>query len=138
MGFSGCPPREAVERQANYEKQEQKHLEMIANLEHNLAQQKAMLESVRTQLAEVRDTVGALRALVSETKEPINSVVPPLPPPREPPLLWRLEVSFLPLAVRRIFCRLILHVQFILSMILIQTWKMRLDLSSQKQTRRGC
>ena len=58
---------------------------MIAKHEHNLAQQKAMLESVRTQLAEVRDTVGALRALVSETKEPpINSVVPPLPPPREP------------------------------------------------------
>ena len=77
---------EAVERQANYEKQEQKHLEMIAKHEHNLAQQKAMLESVRTQLAEVRDTVGALRALVSETKEPpISSVVPPLPPPRENP-----------------------------------------------------
>ena len=92
---------EAVERQANYEKQEQKHLEMI---EHNLAQQKAMLETVRTQLAEVRDTVGALRALVSETKEPpINPVVPPLPPPREP-LLWILEVSFLPSAVRRFFC----------------------------------
>ena len=66
-------------------KQEQKHLEMIAKHEHNLAQQKAMLESVRSQLAEVRDTVGALRALVSETKEPpINSIVPPLPPPREP------------------------------------------------------
>ena len=31
---------EAVERQANYEKQEQKHLEMIAKHEHNLAQQK--------------------------------------------------------------------------------------------------
>ena len=77
---------EAVERQANYEKQEQKHLEMIAKHEHNLAQQKAMLESVRSQLAEVRDTVGALRALVSETKEPpISSVVPPLPPPRETP-----------------------------------------------------
>ena len=77
---------EAVEREANYEKQEQKHLELIAKQEHNLAQQKAMLESVRTQLAEVRDTVGALRALVSETKEPpLNSVVPPLPPPREPP-----------------------------------------------------
>ena len=77
---------EAVERQANYEKQEQKHLEMIAKHEHNLAQQKAMLESVRSQLAKVRDTVGALRALVSETKEPpISSVVPPLPPPREPP-----------------------------------------------------
>ena len=77
---------EAVERQANYEKQEQKHLEMIAKHEHNLAQQKAMLETVRTQLAEVGDTVGALRALVSETKEPpINSVVPPLPPPRESP-----------------------------------------------------
>ena len=76
---------EAVERQANYKKQEQKHLEMIAKHEHNLAQQKAMLESVRSQLAEVRDTVGALRALVSETKEPpITSVVPPLPPPREP------------------------------------------------------
>ena len=43
------------------------------------------LEAVRTQLAEVRDTVGALRALVSEMKEPpINSVVPPLPPPRDP------------------------------------------------------
>ena len=77
---------EAVERQANYEKQEQKHLEMIEKHEHNLAQQKRMLESVRSQLAEVRDTVGALRALVSETKEPpINSIVPPLPPPREPP-----------------------------------------------------
>ena len=77
---------EVVERQANYEKQEQKHLEMIAKHEHNLAQRKAMLDSVRTQLAEVRDTVGALRALVSETKEPpINSIVPPLPPPREPP-----------------------------------------------------
>ena len=77
---------EAVERQANYEKQEQKHLEMIEKHEHNLAQQKKMLESVRSQLAEVRDTVGALRALVSETKEPpINSIVPPLPPPREPP-----------------------------------------------------
>ena len=71
---------------ANYEKQEQKHLEMIAKREHNLVQQKAMLETVRIQLAEVRDTVGALRALVSETKEPpVNSVVPPLPPPREPP-----------------------------------------------------
>ena len=32
---------EAVERQANYEKQEQKHLEMIAKHEHNLAQQKS-------------------------------------------------------------------------------------------------
>ena len=73
---------EAVERQANYEKQEQKHLEMIAKHEHNLSQQKAMLETVRTQLAEVRDTVGALRALVSETGEPpINSVVPPRKPP---------------------------------------------------------
>ena len=79
---------EAVERQANYEKEEQKHLEMIAEHEHNLAQQKVMLESVRSQLAEVRDTVGALRALVSETKEPpISSVVPPLPPPRETPPL---------------------------------------------------
>ena len=29
---------EAVERQANYEKQEQKHLEMFAKHEHNLAQ----------------------------------------------------------------------------------------------------
>ena len=58
---------EAVEKQANYEKQEQKHLEMIAKHEHNLVQQKAMLESVRSQLAEVRDTVVALRALVSET-----------------------------------------------------------------------
>ena len=77
---------EAVERQANYEKQEQKHLEITAKHEHNLAQQKAMLESVRTQLAEVRDTVGALRALVSETWEPTNNpVVPPLPAPREPP-----------------------------------------------------
>ena len=76
----------AVERQPNYEKQEQKHLEMIAKHEHNLVQQKAMLDSVRTQLAEVRDTVGALRALVSEPKEPpINPVVPPLPLPREPP-----------------------------------------------------
>ena len=77
---------EAVERQADYEKQEQKHLEMIAKHEHNLAQQKAMLETVRTQLAEVRDTVCALRALVSETREPPNNpVVPPLPPAREPP-----------------------------------------------------
>ena len=77
---------EAVERQANYEKQEQKHLEMIAKHEHNLAQQKAVLESVRAQLAEVRDTVGALRALVSETREPSNNpIVPSLPPPREPP-----------------------------------------------------
>ena len=77
---------EALERQANYEKQEQKHLEMIAKHEHNLAQQEAMLESVRSQLAEVRDTVGALRALVSETKEPpISSIVPPLPLSREPP-----------------------------------------------------
>ena len=83
-----CELLEAVERQANYEKQEQKHLEMIEKHEHNLAQQKRMLESVRSQLAEVRDTVGALRALVSETKEPpINSIVPPLPPPREPPPL---------------------------------------------------
>ena len=71
---------EAVERQANYEKLEQKHLEMIAKHEHNLAQQKAILETVRTQLAEVRDTVSALRALVSETREPPNNpVVPPLP-----------------------------------------------------------
>ena len=78
---------EAVERQANYEKQDQKLLEMIAKHEHNLAQQKAMLESVRSQLAEVRDTVGALRALVSETKEPpISSVVPPLPREPLPPL----------------------------------------------------
>ena len=45
---------EAVERQANYEKQEQKHLEMVAKHEHNLAQQKAMLESVRAQLAAER------------------------------------------------------------------------------------
>ena len=61
---------------------------MIAKHEHNLAQQKAMLETVRTQLAEVWDTVGALRALVSETREPPNNpVVPPLPPPREPPLI---------------------------------------------------
>ena len=76
---------EAVERQANFEKHEQKHLELIAKHEHKLAQQRAMLDSARTQLAEVRDTVGALRALVSETKEPpINSIVPPLPPPREP------------------------------------------------------
>ena len=65
---------------------------MIAKYEHNFAQQQAMLESVRTQLAEVRDTVGALRA--SETREPpINSVVPPLPPPRElPPVdTWNLD-----------------------------------------------
>ena len=73
---------DAVERQANYVKQEQKHLELIAKHEHNLAQQRAMLQSVRTQLAEVRDMVGALRALVSETREPPNnSVVPPLPAP---------------------------------------------------------
>ena len=107
------------------EKQEQKHLEMIAKHEHNLAQQKTMLESVRSQLAEVRDTVGALRALVSETKKPpINFVVPPFPPSRKPPppsLPWRLVVSCLPLEVRRIFCRLMLHVQFTLSMILILT-----------------
>ena len=45
---------EAFERQANYEKQEQKHLEMFAKHEHNLAQQMAMLESVRTKSAEVR------------------------------------------------------------------------------------
>ena len=79
---------EAVERQANYEKRAQKHLEMIAKHEHNLTQQKAMLESVRTRLAEVRDTVGALGALVSETREPpMYPVVPPLLPPRElPPL----------------------------------------------------
>ena len=48
---------EAVERQNNYEKQEQKHLELIAKHEHNLPQQRAMLESVRTQLVEVRETV---------------------------------------------------------------------------------
>ena len=71
---------EAVERQANYEKQEQKHLEMIAKHEHNLAQQKAMLESVRSQLAEVRDTVGALRALVSETKEAADHFYCAAPP----------------------------------------------------------
>ena len=77
---------EAVERQVNYEKQEQKHLEMIAKHEHKLAQQEAMLESVRTQLAEVRGTVGALRALVSETRVlPNNPVVPPLPPPSGAP-----------------------------------------------------
>ena len=71
---------EAVEREANYEKQEQKHLELSAKHEHNLAKQRAMLESVRTQVAEVRDTVGVVRALVSETREPppINPVVPPL------------------------------------------------------------
>ena len=80
---------EGVERQANYEKHEQKHLEMIAEHEHNLAQQKAMLETVRTQLAEVRDTVGALRALVSETRKPPNNsrcAAPPAPsgaPPME-------------------------------------------------------
>ena len=67
---------EAVERQANCEKQEKKHLELIAKHEHNLAQ--------RTQLAEVRDTVGALGAFVSETREPPNNpVLPPLPLPRE-------------------------------------------------------
>ena len=77
---------EAVERQNNYEKQEQRHLELIAKRGHNLAQQKAMLESVRTQLAEVRDTVGALGASVSESREPPNNpVVPPCPPPREAP-----------------------------------------------------
>ena len=108
---------EAVERQANYENQEQKHLEMIAKHEHNLAQQKAMLETVRTQLAEVRDTVGALRALVSETKEPpINSVVPPLPPPREPP----------PLDTAGSYSVL----------IFIRTWRMILDLSSQKTNKK--
>ena len=77
---------EAVERQNNYEKQEQKHLGLIAKHEHNLAQQRAMLVSVRTQLAEVPDTVGALRALVSESREPQNNpVVPPLPPPSGAP-----------------------------------------------------
>ena len=122
---------EAVERQANYEKQEQKHLEMIAKHEHNLAQQKAMLESVRSQLAEVRDTVGALRALVSETKEPpISFIVPPLPPPREPP-----PPLGLLLAERRISCLLTLPT---CRSILIRIWKKKLGLSSQKQTRRGC
>ena len=114
---------EADERQANYEKQEQQHLEMIAKHEHN--QQKAMLESVRTQLAEVRDTVGALRALVSETREPPNNPVVPPSRPLGSPLLWIMEASFLPLAVRRIFCRLTLHVQFTLNMTLIRTWRMR-------------
>ena len=116
---------EAVERQANYEKQEQKHLEMIAKHEHNLAQQKAMLDSVRTQLAEVRDTVGALRALVSETKEPpINSVVPPLPPPKgTPSSLGYLEVSCPLLAERKISCLLTLLIR---KLILIQIWRMRL------------
>ena len=84
---------EAVERQANYEKQEQKHLEMIEKHEHNLAQQKRMLESVRSQLAEVRDTVGALGALVSETKEPpINSIVAAPPATKGTPTslgIWR-------------------------------------------------
>ena len=70
---------EAVERQNNCEKQEQKHLEMIAKHEHNLAQQKAMLESVRSQLAEVRDTVGALRALVSERRILLCRENPPPP-----------------------------------------------------------
>ena len=84
-------------------RKEQKHLEMIAKHEHNLAQQKAMLETVRTQVAEVRET----------RKPPINSVV------------------------RRSFCRLTLHVQFTLNMTLIRTWRMRLDLSSQRQTRKG-
>ena len=126
---------EAVERQANYEKQEQKHLEMIAKHEHNLAQQRAMLETVRTQLAEVRDTVGALRALVSETREPSNNpIVPPLPP-LESPLQRRIKASFQHLAVHKISCQLTL---LVLSMILTRTWRMRLDLSSQKQTRRGC
>ena len=37
---------EAVERQANYEKQEQKHFEMIAKHEHNLAQQKASSDAI--------------------------------------------------------------------------------------------
>ena len=124
---------EAVERQANYEKQEQKHLEMIAKHEHNLAQQKAMLESVRSQLAEVRDTVGALRALVSETKEPpISSIVPPLPPPREPPP--PLESCPL-LAERKISCLLTLPIR---RSILILIWKKRLGHPSQNQTRRGC
>ena len=67
---------EAVEMQANYEKQEQKHLELIAKHEHKFG----------TATAEVRDTVGAIRAVVSETREPPNNpVVPPFPPPREPP-----------------------------------------------------
>ena len=128
---------EAVERQANYEKQEQKHLEMIAKHEHNLAQQKAMLESVRSQLAEVRDTVGALTALVSETKEPpISSIVPPLPPPREPPPpleYWRCPAHSWQSA--RLSCLLTLPIR---RSILILIWKKRLGQPSQSQTRRGC
>ena len=97
---------------------------MIAKHEHNLAQQEAMLDSVRTQLAEVRDTVGALRALVSETMEPpINSVVPLLPLPREPPPID--NGGILPTLP-------------FLKLILILIWKKRLDLSSQSPTRRGC
>ena len=127
---------EAVERQANYEKQEQKHLEMIAKHEHNLAQQKAMLESVRSRLAEVRDTVGALRALVSETKEPpINSIVPPSRHQGNPHLPWNLEVSCPPLAERKISCRLTLPTR---RLILILIWKRSLVQPSQNQTRRGC
>ena len=82
---------EAVERQANYEKQEQKHLEMIEKHENNLAQQKRMLESVRSQLAEVRDTVGALRALVSETKGAANQFHRAAPPATKgtPLGIWR-------------------------------------------------
>ena len=127
---------EAVERQANYEKQEQKHLEMIAKHEHNLAQQKRMLESVRSQLAEVRDTVGALRALVSETKEPpINSIVPPLSPPREPPPPLE-PGGVLPTLGR---AQDFLPIDSSYTQIDLDTyWKKRLCQSSQRQTRRGC
>ena len=120
---------EAVERQANNEKQEQKHQELIAKHEHNLVQQRAMLESVRTQLADVRDTVGALRALVSETREPPNNpVVPPLP--REPPLMN--EGTILPLAVRKNSCLWMLPACITRRLILRRIWRKRLGLSSPK------
>ena len=109
---------------------------MIAKHEHNVAQQKAMLESVRSQLAEVRDTVGSEGFGVGNEGAANQFCCAASPATARAPLPWRLMVSCLPLAVRRIFCRLILHVQFILSMILILTWRMRLNLSSQKQTKR--
>ena len=99
-----------------------------------------MLESVRSQLAEVRDTVGALRALVSETKEPpSSSVAPPLPPPREPPPPLETDgILAYPWQCARLFADRYSMYDSYSNMILIQTWKMRLDLSSQSQTRRRC
>ena len=124
---------EAVERQANNEKQEQKHQELIAKHEHNLVHQRAMLESVRTQLAEVRDTVGALRALVSETREPPNNpVVPPLP--REPPPMN--EGTILPLAVRKNSCLWMLPACITRRLILRRIWRKRLGLSSPRTNKK--